>query len=109
MSLSYSATAEFPRISLSKLSEKGSKRSFDRRFGQYTNAKTARKVPFRCPIRLCCRGVRDFSDSFRRGILGNWVSGVQDSRKLNLCHYSFFEALYRVLGNTYAAGPTLMR
>jgi len=27
-------------------------------------------------------------------ILGNWVSGVQNSRKLNLCHYSFLETLY---------------
>ena len=57
---------EFPRISLLKLSEKGSERSFDRRFGQYTNAKTARKVPFRCLIRLRFRGVEDFSDSCSR-------------------------------------------
>ena len=34
---------------LEKLSEKGLERGFDHRFGQYTNAKTARKVPFRCP------------------------------------------------------------
>src|SRR5215204_6571408 len=51
---------------LEKLSEKGSERGFDRRFGQYTNAKTARKVSFRCPVRLRCRGVRYFSDSFSR-------------------------------------------
>src|SRR5215208_7008253 len=57
-------SSEFPRISLLKLSEKGSERGFDRRFGQYTNAKTARKVSFRCPVRLRCRGVRGFSDSF---------------------------------------------
>src|SRR5215208_7011845 len=54
-----------------KLSEKGSERGFDRRFGQYTNAKTARKVSFRCPVRLRCRGVRDFSDSFSRNCLIN--------------------------------------
>src|SRR5215204_7258286 len=82
MSLSYSATAEFPRISLSKLSEKGSKRSFDRRFGQYTNAKTARKVPFRCPIRLCCRGVRDFSDSFSRRLVNRDNPLPSSKRKL---------------------------
>src|SRR5215204_4734056 len=65
-----------------KLSEKGSERGFDRRFGQYTNAKTARKVSFRCPVRLRCRGVRYFSDSFTKRILGNWASGVWNSRKL---------------------------
>src|SRR5215213_3220434 len=67
---------------LEKLSEKGSERGFDRRFGQYTNAKTARKVSFRCPVRLRCRGVRYFSDSFRRGILGNPASGIYHSRKV---------------------------
>src|SRR5215204_7789176 len=56
---------------LEKLSEKGSERGFDRRFGQYTNAKTARKVSFRCPVRLRCRGVRYFSDSFSRNCLIN--------------------------------------
>src|SRR5215208_3918062 len=30
----------------------------------------------------------------RREILGNWVSGVRNSRKLNLYHYSFLETLY---------------
>src|SRR5215204_6816012 len=35
-------------------------------------------------------------------ILGNWVSGVQNSRKLNLCHYSFLETLY-VWANLRAA------
>src|SRR5215203_4101504 len=35
-----------------------------------------------------------FTELPRRGVLGNWVSGVQNSRKLNLCHYSFFETLY---------------
>jgi hypothetical protein len=56
--------ARLPRMCVLKLSEKGSERGFDRRFGQYTNTKTAQKVPFRCPVRLRCRGVRDFSDSF---------------------------------------------
>src|SRR5215210_7106682 len=54
-----------------RLSEKGSERGFGPRFGQYTNAKTTRKVPSRCPVRLRCRGVRDFSDSLTRRILGN--------------------------------------
>src|SRR5918997_2627076 len=30
----------------------------------------------------------------RRGLLGNWVSGVWSSRKLNLYHYSFSKPLY---------------
>src|SRR5918997_1983469 len=68
------AASGFPRMSLLRLSEKGSERGFDRRFGQYTNAKTARKVPFRCPVRLRWRSVRDFSDSFsetvRKGVRG---------------------------------------
>jgi hypothetical protein len=30
----------------------------------------------------------------RRGLLGNWASGVWNSRKLNFYHYSFSETLY---------------
>ena len=37
-----------------------------------------RKVPFRCTVRLRCRDVRDFSDSFPNGVLGN--SGHKKSR-----------------------------
>src|SRR5215210_6380640 len=33
-------------------------------------------------------------DSFRAGVLGNRASGVRNSRKPNLCHHSFLEALY---------------
>src|SRR5215203_1597825 len=86
-----------PRLfgqSLEKLSEKGSERGFEHRFGQYTNAKTARKVPFRCPVRLRCRGVRDFSDSFRRGILGNCRGGSLEgwsgkARRCTLMHLPY--------------------
>jgi len=35
-----------------------------------------------------------FTELPRREILGNWVSVVQNSRKLNLCHYTFLETLY---------------
>src|SRR5215204_84789 len=37
---------------------------------------------------------RLFSELPRRVLLGNWVSGVGDSRKPNLCHHSFLETLY---------------
>jgi hypothetical protein len=35
-----------------------------------------------------------FTQMPRRGILGNWVSGVRNSRKPNLFHYSFLKSLY---------------
>src|SRR5215218_8221985 len=35
-----------------------------------------------------------FTELPRRVLLGNWASGVRNSRKLNLCHYSFLETLY---------------
>src|SRR5215203_6830083 len=41
-----------------------------------------------------------FTESPRRLILGNWVSGVGHSRKPNLCHYSFLETPY--VGSSYA-------
>jgi hypothetical protein len=55
---------ELPRTLLLKLSEKGYEQRSDRGSGRYTEAKTDRKIPFRWPVRLRCRPLRDFSDSF---------------------------------------------
>src|SRR3712207_5501865 len=43
-------TADSPSC-LEQLSEKGSEQGFDRRFDQYRNPKTARKVPFQYAVR----------------------------------------------------------
>ncbi len=53
-----------------KLSEKGCGRRSKREFGGYTETKMGRKVPFRWPVRLPCRRIRDF----RRVSLGTWVN-----------------------------------
>jgi hypothetical protein len=39
-------------------------------------------------------GMPLFTELPTRGFLGNWASGVRNSRKPNLCHYSFLETLY---------------
>ena len=36
-----------------------------------------RKSPCRRPVRLRCRCIRDFSDSFRRGVLGSSHAGMR--------------------------------
>jgi hypothetical protein len=54
---------------LEKLSEKGYEQRSDRGFGPYTEAKISREGASQQPVGLSCERVRDFSDSFRRGIL----------------------------------------
>ena len=39
----------------------------------------SQEAPFRWPVRLRCRRIRDFSDSFRREILG--TSALRSSEK----------------------------
>jgi hypothetical protein len=70
------------------------------------------------------RGLPLFTELPRRGVLGNWASGVRNSRKPNFCHYSFSQTPYigvvlyvadrscmheipliGVLGNSIAASP----
>src|SRR5215208_35967 len=59
--------------SSSETVRKGYEQRSNRRFGWYTEAKMDQKVPFRWPVRLHCRPVRDFSDSFGTRILGSRV------------------------------------
>ena len=47
-----------------------------------------RKALFGSSLRLSFGPVWNFSDSLRRGLLGNWASGAEDSRKLNIYYYS---------------------
>jgi hypothetical protein len=56
----YSLSANFAL----KLSEKGSEQRSEHGFGQYSGAKTGRKVPFGCLMRPRPGHLRDFSDSF---------------------------------------------
>ena len=63
---------------LEKLFEKGLERGFDHRFGQYTNAKTARKVPFRCPVRLRVAGA---SETFRTVSLRLFAKSLEECRE----------------------------
>jgi hypothetical protein len=50
----------FPRETV----RKGYEQRSERGFGRYTEAKRGRRATFRCPVRLRCRRVRAFSDSF---------------------------------------------
>ena len=56
-----------PKV-LGGFSKMGYEHRSERRFGGYTGAKTSRKAPFGWPVRLRCRRVRDFSDSFAQKI-----------------------------------------
>src|SRR5215203_4620968 len=60
---------------------KGCKGRSWRGFGRYTEAKMGQEAPFRWPVRLRFRRIRDFSDSFTKRILGNWASGVRGFRR----------------------------
>src|SRR5215218_10126306 len=65
-----------------KLSEKGFEQRSDYEFGRYTEHEMGQKGTFRRPVGLRCERVRDFSDSFRRSLLG--TSGVgSTSRKFD--------------------------
>ena len=56
------------------------------------------KTPCHCErMRLALAGgcpVASIHEPPRRGLLGNWASGVRNSRKRNLCHYSLSKTLY---------------
>jgi hypothetical protein len=57
-----------PRINVPKLSEKGCEQRSNLESGRYTQDQTGQEVLFRWLVKLRCRRLREFSDSFRETI-----------------------------------------
>src|SRR5215208_1466845 len=67
----------FPCRHLLKLSEKGLEQRFRHEFGRYTeDRRRCEKGTSRRSVVLCCRHLRDFSDSFLVGDLVNRGNGA---------------------------------
>src|SRR5215208_2935415 len=66
----------FPGTHPLKLSEKGLEQRFRHEFGRYTEDRRRGKGTSQQSVVLCCRHLRDFSDSFLVGDLVNRGNGA---------------------------------
>jgi hypothetical protein len=91
---------------LEKLSERGMSSTPTAAFGPYTEAKMDRKVPFRRPVRLRRRHLRDFSDGFRSGVPGDWhtvscINLAPGTAGTHLSHSRRRSGDHKILGAEY--------